>query len=75
MCCFFHIFNKQNYILFKISALALFFSKIFVKFPKFQPRYSYKRKRVYLSFDNLVKSCIYHNGMKKQFYSFNNVSV
>ena len=31
------IFNRQNYILFKISA-----SDLFLKFCKFQPRYSYK---------------------------------
>ena len=35
------IFNTQNYIFFKISASGLFL-KHFLKFRKFQPRYSYK---------------------------------
>ena len=34
-------FNKQHYILYQISALGLFL-KIFLKFGKFQPQWSYK---------------------------------
>ena len=36
------IFNAKNYILFKILDSGLFLKYIFLKFRKFQPRYSYK---------------------------------